>query len=811
MGYNEVMTKQTLRQNKQVNDMNAKALKTLEYDKIIDQLASFAGSPLAKEICRSLVPSTDLYEIRAAQRETSDALSRIFQKGSVSFSGVSDVRGILKRLEIGSILSIGELLCLCKLLEACNRVKAYSRRETEEGERDSLDDMFEALMPLTPLSAEIRRCIVSEDEISDDASNTLRQIRRSMKHANDKIHSQLTSMVNGSARTYLQDAVITMRNGRYCLPVKAEYRGQVPGMIHDQSSTGSTLFVEPMAVVKLNNDLRELELKEEQEIEVILSNLSEVAAGEAEIISEDLTLLTDLDVIFARAMLSRSYNGTEPIFNEKGWIHIKKGRHPLLDKKAVVPIDIHLGKDFDLLIITGPNTGGKTVSLKTVGLFTLMGQAGLHIPAFDRSELSIFEDVFADIGDEQSIEQSLSTFSSHMTNIVSILERATEKSLVLFDELGAGTDPTEGAALAIAILSSLHRRGTRTMATTHYSELKVFALSTPGIENGCCEFNVETLRPTYRLLIGIPGKSNAFAISGKLGLPQEIIEEARTHLSEQDENFEDLITDLENSRVTIEREREEINRYKEEIHTLKERLQQKQDKLENSREAILRKANEEAQAILREAKEYADTTMRNFNKFGKANVSAKEMEKERERLRTKLSGVEKNLSLKPDKKPKKELRSRDLQIGDSVKVLSLNLNGTVSTLPNEKGNLYVQMGILRSQVNISDLEKLDEPSVTAPGYQRTGAGKIKMSKSASVGTEINLLGKTVDEAISELDKYLDDAYLAHMPSVRIVHGKGTGALRKGVHNYLRRSRIVKSYRLGEFGEGDAGVTIVEFK
>lgn len=791
--------------------MNAKALKTLEYDKIIDQLASFAGSPLAKEICRNLVPSTDLYEIRKGQRETSDALSRIFQKGSVSFSGVSDVRGILKRLEIGSILSINELLCLCKLLEACNRVKAYSRRETEEGERDSLDDMFEALMPLTPLSTEIRRCIVSEEEISDNASNTLRQIRRSMKQANDKIHSQLTSMVNGSARTYLQDAVITMRNGRYCLPVKAEYRGQVPGMIHDQSSTGSTLFVEPMAVVKLNNDLRELELKEEQEIEVILSNLSEMAAGEAEIISEDLTLLTELDVIFARAMLSRSYNGTEPIFNEKGWIHIKKGRHPLLDKKAVVPIDIHLGKDFDLLIITGPNTGGKTVSLKTVGLFTLMGQAGLHIPAFDRSELSIFEDVFADIGDEQSIEQSLSTFSSHMTNIVSILERATEKSLVLFDELGAGTDPTEGAALAIAILSSLHRRGIRTMATTHYSELKVFALSTPGVENGCCEFNVETLRPTYRLLIGIPGKSNAFAISGKLGLPQEIIEEARTHLSEQDENFEDLITDLENSRVTIEREREEINRYKEEIHTLKERLQQKQDKLENSRETILRKANEEAQAILREAKEFADTTMRNFNKFGKANVSAKEMEKERERLRTKLSGVEKNLSLKNDKKPKKELKSRDLQIGDSVKVLSLNLNGAVSTLPNEKGNLYVQMGILRSQVNITDLEKLDEPSVTAPGFQRIGAGKIKMSKSASVGTEINLLGKTVDEAISELDKYLDDAYLAHMPSVRIVHGKGTGALRKGVHNYLRRSRIVKSYRLGEFGEGDAGVTIVEFK
>lgn len=793
--------------------MDKKTFKTLEYEKIIAQLASFAASPLAKDLCLGLTPRTDLYEIEAAQRETSDALTRLLRKGTISFSGVTDVRGILKRLEIGSILGTEELLRVAKLLEVCARVKAYSRRDTEEEGRDSLDDLFDALQPLTPVSSEIRRCIVSEDEISDDASSALFKIRRAMRQTNDKVHAQLISMVNGSARTYLQDAVITMRNGRYCIPVKSEYRGQVPGMIHDQSATGSTLFVEPMAVVKLNNELRELELKEEQEIEVILSTLSSLAASELETISDDLTLLTQLDVIFAKARLSLSYNGSEPKFNTQGWIRIKKGRHPLLDKSKVVPIDIHLGREFQLLVITGPNTGGKTVSLKTVGLFTLMGQAGLHIPAFDGSELSVFEDVFADIGDEQSIEQSLSTFSSHMTNIVSILGRATDRSLVLFDELGAGTDPTEGAALAIAILSNLHRRGARIMATTHYSELKVFALTTPGVENGCCEFSVETLRPTYRLLIGIPGKSNAFAISSKLGLPDEIILEAKTHLTEQDESFEDLIADLENSRVTIEKEREEIDRYKQEIQVLKQRLEQKQDKLDNSREAILRKANEEARAILQEAKDYADTTLRNFNKFGKANVSAKEMEQERDRLRKKLSGVEKNLSIKPDTKPKKELKPKDLKIGDAVKVLSLNLKGTVSTLPNSKGNLYVQMGILRSQVNIKDLERIDEPEITGPGIGKGtgGSGKIKMSKSSSVSMELNLLGKTVDEAVAELDKYLDDASLAHMPSVRIVHGKGTGALRKGVQNYLRRNKHVKSFRLGEFGEGDAGVTIAELK
>ncbi|MBS1317843.1 MAG: endonuclease MutS2 [Lachnospiraceae bacterium] len=794
--------------------MNPKALKTLEYNKIIDRLTEFAGSALAKEMCRNLQPSTDLYEIQTLQKETSDALSRIYQKGAVSFRGVRDIRGSIKRLEIGAIIGINELLSICSLLEVCSKVKAYSRNDRDPDFEDSLEAMFQALQPLTPVSSEIRRCIASEEELNDDASPALFKIRRSMRQINDKVHAQLQTMVNGSARTYLQDAVVTMRNGRYCIPVKAEHRGQVPGMIHDQSSTGSTLFVEPIAVIKLNNDLRELELKEEKEIEMILATLSARCGEETEALRDDLDLLTKLDFIFARAQLSRSMNGTQPDFNQEGRILIKKGRHPLLDKKKVVPIDIQLGKDFELLIITGPNTGGKTVSLKTVGLFTLMGQAGLHIPAFDHSELSVFHEVFADIGDEQSIEQSLSTFSAHMTNTVSILREADDRSLVLFDELGAGTDPTEGAALAIAILSNLHRRGSRVMATTHYSELKVFALSTPGVENGCCEFDVETLRPTYRLLIGVPGKSNAFAISQKLGLSQDIIEEAKTHLTQQDEDFEDLLADLEQKRVTIEQERDQINSYKEEIHELKQRLESKQEKLDLSRDKILREANEQARNILQEAKDYADTTIRNFQKYGKAaGVSAKDMEKERGKLREKMSKVDKNLSAKnaAPKKSQKQLTAKDLHIGDSIKVLSLNLKGTVSTLPDAKGNLFVQMGILRSQVNIRDLEKLDDTVITGGNFSKTGSGKIKMSKSASVSTEINLLGKTVDEAIMELDKYLDDAYIAHLPSVRIVHGKGTGALRKGVHNYLRRQKHVKSYRLGEFGEGDAGVTIVEFK
>ena len=791
--------------------MNEKALKTLEYYKIIDMLEAFATSSIGKNKCRQLRPLDNLTEIETMQQETADALSRIYQKGSLSFSGVKDVRGSLKRLEVGSTLGIGELLAIRSLLENASRAKAYSRRETENEHTDSLDNMFELIEPLSPLATEIGRCILSEDEISDDASTGLRQVRRSMKLTNDKIHTQLSSFVSGNSRTYLQDAVVTMRNGRYCIPGKAEYKSQVPGMIHDQSSTGSTIFVEPMTIVRLNNEMRELEIQEQKEIEMILSNLSQLAAENLDAIFDDVKLLSELDFIFARAQLAKSQNATEPRFNRDRIIDIKKARHPLIDKHKVVPIDIRIGETFDLLIVTGPNTGGKTVSLKTVGLLTLMGQSGLHIPAFDNSRLSVFREVYADIGDEQSIEQSLSTFSSHMTNVVRFMETADSDSLVLFDELGAGTDPTEGAALAIAILSTLHERGIRAMATTHYSELKVYALSTPGVENASCEFDVETLRPTYRLLIGVPGKSNAFAISQKLGLPLSIIERAKEQISQEDETFEDVLSNLEESRKTIESEREELASYKEEIKTLKEQLEAKQDKLDQRKERIIAEANEEAHRILREAKDYADQTMRIFNKAGKDSMSAKDLEKHRSDLRKKMDKAGKKVALKTPQKQKSTLRPQDLSLGDSVKVMSLNVKGTVSSKPDSKGMLFVQMGILRSKVHISDLQLIDEPVITGPALSRTGAGKIKMNKSASVRTEINLLGKTVDEAVSELDKYLDDAYLAHLSSVRIVHGKGTGALRKGVHNYLKRLKYVQDFHLAEFGEGDAGVTIVEFK
>jgi len=790
--------------------MNQKALKKLEFDKIIHILTNHAASAGAKEMCQSLLPSDSLTEIERLQTETADALQRIYRKGSLSFGGIRDVRGSMKRLEIGGVLGMGELLQIMSLLETAGKVKQYGQRESDDESSDSLDETFRLLEPIPSLANEIRRCILSDEEMADDASAALLQIRRSMKQMNDKVHSTLNSMVNGSVRIYLQDAVITMRDGRYCLPVKAEYRSQVPGMIHDQSSTGSTLFIEPMAVVKLNNDFKELLLKEQQEIEKVLAVLSETSAGYMDLISDNYRLLVGLDFIFARAMLAKDMKATRPIFNTEGWIHIKDGRHPLLDPKKVVPTHIWLGKDFNLLIVTGPNTGGKTVSLKTVGLFTLMGQSGLHIPAFDRSELAVFDHVFADIGDEQSIEQSLSTFSSHMSNIVSILQDATLNSLVLFDELGAGTDPTEGAALAVSILDHLHRQGIRTMATTHYSELKVYALSTDGVENACCEFDVESLRPTYRLLIGIPGKSNAFAISSKLGLPDFLIEDAKKQISAQDESFEDVIADLEQSRVTLEKEQEDIKRYKEEIRTLRNALQKKQDRIDERTKRIIQKANEQANAILREAKEYADETMRNFHKFGKSGISAREMEAERARLREKIKSTETGIQPAASK-PKKKVKASSLHIGDRVKVLSLNLEGTVSTLPNARGDLFVQMGILRSQVNINDLEFLSGAEQPKASSQSSGSGKIKMSKSASVSTEINLIGMTVDEAMGHLDKYLDDAYLAHVPSVRIVHGKGTGALRNAVHQHLKRCKYVNTYRLGTFGEGESGVTIAEFK
>ena len=788
--------------------MNQKTLTKLEYHKIIAMLEEQASSFRGKQLCRRLKPMTDLERIDTAQEQTAAAFTRIVKKGRISFSDAFPVEESMKRLEIGAALGSGELLRICKVLKTTARAKAYGRHDTQDDLADCLDAYFEQLEPLTLLSNEIERCIISEEEISDDASSALKHIRRSIHSINDKIHATLNTLVNGSLRTYLQDPIITMRGDRYCIPVKAEYRGQVQGLIHDQSSTGSTLFMEPMAIVKLNNDLKELYAKEQEEIQVILARLSEDTSAYIEEIRTNYRSLTDLDFIFARGQLAYFMNGSRPILNTEGRIRIRSGRHPLLDARKVVPITVTLGEDFSLLIVTGPNTGGKTVSLKTVGLLTLMGQAGLHIPAADRSEIAIFRQIYADIGDEQSIEQSLSTFSSHMTNIVSFLKDVDQNSLVLFDELGAGTDPTEGAALAIAILSHLHTKGIRTMATTHYSELKVYALTTEGVENACCEFDVESLKPTYRLLIGIPGKSNAFAISSKLGLPDYIIEDAKNRLSEHDVSFEDLLGDLENSRRTIEKERDEIQNYKREVERLKTQTRQKQEKLEEQRERILREANEKANAILRDAKEMADETMKNFRKFGKEGISAAEMEKERERLRQKIKETSAKSTLTPQK-PKKTYKPSDFKLGESVKVLSMNLTGTISSLPDSRGNVTVQMGILRSQVHISDLEIIEEQNPYAPkNMRRTGSGKIKMSKSLSVSPEINLLGKTVDDAVAELDKYLDDALLSHLNSVRVVHGKGTGALRKGIHEYLRRQKHVKSYHLAEFGEGDAGVTIV---
>ncbi len=792
--------------------MNQKVLRTLEYNKIITQLSENASSPLGKELCHKLLPSSDILEITKLQQETADALSRLLKKGSLSFRGAKDIGASLKRLEVGSTLSAGELLNISSLLDCTLRVKAYGRGGDEEETSDTLSELFNGLEPLSSLNNELKRCIISEEEISDDASSSLKSIRRSIKLTGGQIHDQLNQIVNSSSgRTMLMDAIITMRNGRYCLPVKAEYRSKFPGMIHDQSSSGSTLFIEPMSVVKLNNNIREYEMKEVEEIERILADLSNQAGEQIPALTFNLKALSNLDFIFARAYLAKQMKASQPEFNQHGYINIKKGRHPLIDSKKVVPIDIYLGKEFHLLIITGPNTGGKTVSLKTVGLFTLMGQAGLHIPAFDGSSLALFDEVYADIGDEQSIEQSLSTFSSHMTNTISILNQANANSLVLFDELGAGTDPTEGAALAMSILSYLKKRHVRTMATTHYSELKVYALTTEGVENACCEFSVETLQPTYRLLIGIPGKSNAFAISSKLGLSDTIIEDAKNRITTEDKKFEDLLTDLEEKRVTIEKEQDEIKRLKIETASLQEKLKEKSARMDSSRERILREANEEARRILQEAKDYADSTIKKYNKWAGESGLNREMEQQRNALRDRLKETDKSLLMKAENKGKKSNKPGDFKLGDAVFVTSLNLKGTISSLPNAKGDCFVQMGILRSQVNISDLELIDEPEITTPTMQKTGSGKIKMSKSFQISPELNIIGKTVDEALPVVEKYLDDAYLAHLPQVTIIHGRGTGALKNAVHGLLKRTKYVKAFRVGGFGEGDHGVTIVQFK
>ena len=789
--------------------MNKKVLKTLEFDKIIDMLVEEADSSLGKDRARRLRPSSDQSEIVALQAETSHALTRLFHHGTLSFHGLTDIRPSLVPLSKGGTLGAGELLRIGALLEAAKRAVEFDKKDEET---DFLSGRFNGLQTFPEIRQEIHRCILSEEEISDDASSELKRIRRSIKTTNDKIREQLSATVNASG-DMLRDNIVTMRNGRYCLPVKQEYKSAFQGMIHDQSSSGSTFFIEPMAIVKLNNDLAELAMKEQDEIERILASISSICAPEAEGLERNVILLADLDFIFAKAKLSKKMQGSQPIF-DSNYIEIKKGRHPLIPKERVVPIDVILGKDYRLLIVTGPNTGGKTVSLKTVGLFTLMGQAGLHIPAFDGSYLRVFHEVYADIGDEQSIEQSLSTFSSHMTNTISILKRADKNTLALFDELGAGTDPIEGAALAISILDNLLQRNVTAMATTHYSELKQYALSTEQVENASCEFDVESLQPTYRLLIGVPGKSNAFAISSKLGLSDEIIEKAKSLVDEDAKSFEDVVTGLETTRKELEKERATAASLREEVEKQKKKLEEKNERIDKAKDKILRRANEEASEILQKAKDMADDSIRKYNKWmegGSGTVN--EMERQRSALREQLKKTEDKLASKQKGGRPKNAPGK-LCIGDMVLVHSLGMKGTVATLPNAKGKCFVQMGILRSEVNVNDLELLEEETLQNRKEQlreRSGAGKLKMMKSLQVSSSINLIGKTVDEAIPLLDKYLDDAYLAKLHQITIIHGVGTGALRNAVQSHLKKSKYIKTYRMGEYGEGGYGVTVAEFK
>lgn len=792
--------------------MNEKALKTLEYTKIIEKLTGFAGSELGKEKCRALVPSSDLEEIKTLQAETESALNRIYKKGSLSFSGIHDIRASIKRLEIRSCLGMGELMHISSVLTATEHIKNYGKQE-EGAEDDVLSERFRLLEPLRTVNHEILRCIISEDEMADDASAGLKSVRRQIKTTNDKIRDQLNSIINSQDnKLILQDNLITMRDGRFCIPVKSEYKNSFAGMVHDQSSSGSTVFIEPMAVVKLNNDLRELAIREKEEIEKVLETLSQMLFNETANLKYNIDTIAEFDFIFARGQLAKDMKASRPEFNDKGYINIKRGRHPLIDSKKVVPINIYLGKDFTMLVITGPNTGGKTVSLKTVGLFTLMGQAGLHIPAFEDSELAVFHEVYADIGDEQSIEQSLSTFSSHMKNTVSILKEADEKSLVLFDELGAGTDPTEGAALAMSILTFLHNRDIRVMATTHYAELKLYALSTPGVSNACCEFDVETLSPTYKLLIGIPGKSNAFAISKKLGIGDEIIDMAESFIGTRDKSFEDILGGLEKSRIATENALADAEKVKQEALELKNKWEEKQRKLDNARDRVMNEANEKAVKILQEAKDYADETIRKLNKLAASGQNMRDMERERGNLRDILSEKSGSIKMEAPKKNKNAVKNPDeLEIGDIVHVISFDVNAKVAGLPNPKGEVAVLIGAMRTTVNIKDISLVEKAPKEEETKVKTGAGAIAKSKQMSISPECNIIGMRVDEALPIVDKYLDDAYLAHLPQCSIIHGRGTGALKTAVHSHLKKLKYVKEYRLGSFGEGDQGVTIVVFK
>ena len=810
--------------------MNKRSLRILEFTKILSMVNEYAASPMAKRRIDRMKPQRDIDVIRKLQEETNDALNRLNRHGNISFSGLRDIGASIKRLEVQGTLTSQEMLDIAAVLQVAKAVKQYgdgsdltealasrNQEPVSQTTNDSLTERFNMLLPLEHIASEITRCILSENEYADDASSGLKNIRREIRLTNDKLHQQLDKIIKSDAnRDQLQDSLITMRNGRYCIPVKQEYRSKFPGMIHDQSSTGSTLFIEPMAVVNLNNQIKELANEELLEIEKILETLSAQAATYVSDIAYDLELLTDLDFIFAKAKFARATNSTRPIFNIDGIIDIRQGRHPLLEKHTVVPVDIRLGEAYNLLIVTGPNTGGKTVYLKTLGLFSLMGQAGLHIPAMEESRLAVFDDIFADIGDEQSIEQNLSTFSSHMSNIVYIVQHATPNTLCLFDEPGGGTDPVEGAALAVSILNYLKSMGARCMATTHYSELKTYALSTDGVENASCEFDVATLRPTYRLTIGIPGKSNAFAIASKLGLPEYIITSAKEQIDSDAVDMETLLADLEASRRSMEEDEKAIEAYKQEIESLKESLKKKEENLETKKAEILKNAREEARDIIEEAKETADQTIRDYNKWrsNPSKADMRTMEEKRSSLRNKIKDYEK-AGASETKKQTSNHKASDFHIGDTVQVLSMGTRGTITNLPNNKGIAGVQMGIMSAMLPISDLLIIPESTISVNGEKQKYAGRraggdhTTVNKAKTFSPELNVMGKTVDEACFEIDKYLDDAVLAHISRVTIIHGKGTGALRKGIWQYLKKHPLVQSYRSGEFGEGEYGVTIVD--
>ena len=786
---------------------NEKSLKTLEFNKIMEMLTNNADTAPGKARCAALRPYTELGSIKEAQAQTSEAASMITRKGRLSLGGARDISPAIKRCAIGGILNITELLQIGDFLRSCGNAKNYAKSSDKNESYPILAPMFEAILPIEDLNREIERCIVSEYEISDNASTALSSVRRGIKVANDRIKEHLNSIIHSQTyKNVLQDSVITLRGGRYCVPVRADAKKDFPGIVHDQSGSGQTLFMEPMSVVNLNNKIKELGIEEAKEIEKILASLSQLVYEHSDTLLQNLELITELDFVFAKGKLSVDMIATEPVFNDKGYINIRRARHPLLNKETIVPIDIYLGKDFNTLLITGPNTGGKTVSLKTLGLFTLMGQAGLHIPAFDNSELSVFDEIFADIGDEQSIEQSLSTFSGHMKNIVSILAEVTRFSLVLMDELGAGTDPTEGAALAISIIEHLKARNVRTAVTTHYSELKLYALQTEGIENASCEFDVDSLRPTYKLLIGVPGKSNAFAISRRLGLSEAIIDMAKETLSKEDMRFEDVITDLEISRKAVELEKERAAEYRQEAQKLKADFEAQKERLAAQREKMLADAKEEARKVLTQAKADADYMLKEMTK-AKTGGDKQSAEAARKLLKESLENTGINLL---DAESDKRTAPENLQIGEGVFIHSLSQKGVVTSAPDSSGDVMVKAGIMKVKANIKNLSRIDVAD-TVTKAKKDAATKARTIKAQHIRSEVDLRGMLAAEAIEHCDKYLDEAYLSGLKQVSIIHGKGTGALRSAITKHLKGHPYVVSHRLGTFGEGEHGVTICELK